>query len=61
MVNRMKTCTTCKQSYIIDECCNYRGCKLVDIQHNIPLKTLGEEGKCPYYSERLINNGWGAK
>lgn len=58
----MKICTNCKYSYIIDEWPDCIGCTLCEkLNNNIPLKTLGEEGKCPYYSEILINNGWGAK
>lgn len=44
----MKGCMNCKYSYKIISL-NYLGCKLVDNWNNRSLKTLGEEGKCPYY------------
>jgi len=45
----VKTCESCKRSYVVGEWGNYIGCRLVDDCNNISLKTLGEEGKCPYY------------
>lgn len=57
----MKTCLSCKHSYPIGEWGDCKGCRLINGGNNISLKVLGEEGKCPYYSEKGINGGWGAK
>lgn len=56
----MRDCNSCKHSYIIGEWADCRECQIAKQTNNIPLKTLGEEGKCPYYSEIGINGGWGA-
>lgn len=45
----MKNCENCKNSYTLKEHEKYIGCKVVDKYKNPVLRTLGFEGKCPYY------------
>ena len=46
----LKNCEGCKNSYVLkSEYMNYIGCKVVDKYKNPVLRTLGFEGKCPYY------------
>ena len=51
----MKTCLSCKYSYLIGGWRNCKKCILVNGEYNISLKVLGEEEKCPYYSEIVVN------
>lgn len=54
-------CINCKYSYTVGEWADNIECKIIKDINNPFLLLTGKNGKCPLWSEKLTNNGWGAK